>query len=131
MNRLKLSQKMKEAINEMISCTGYVSFIEVLISLDKLSEEDYQNWRNQRVAYLERVIRGNLGQLTFLLKEYRSYCHQLGLTPSFTRYNSWGKGNKKRLQFSKSANKHVEEAYATHYVRKKDINGNLRSRPSR
>jgi hypothetical protein len=33
-----------------------------------------------------------------------------------TVYNSWGKGPKVRLQFSKSGNKQIEESYATHYV---------------
>ncbi|MFE7064286.1 hypothetical protein ACFVAD_19335 [Sutcliffiella sp. NPDC057660] len=120
MNRLELSKKMKQQINGIVKRNGYVSFIEVLLSLEKLSQDDYQNWRKRRITYLERVVRGNLGQLNFMIKEYRSHCLQMGWKPSFTVYNSWGKGNKKLLRFSKSGNKHVEAAYATHYVRKSE-----------
>jgi hypothetical protein len=109
---------MKQKINGIVNRNGSVSFAEVLLSLEKLSQKDYQKWRTGRVVYLERVLRGNLGQLNFMLKEFRSYCLQMGWKPSFTGYYSLGKGNKKLLQFSKSGNKFVEDTYATHYVRK-------------
>ncbi|MDE5416058.1 hypothetical protein [Alkalihalobacterium chitinilyticum] len=119
MNRMEISQKMKKAIDGIVNRQGYVSFIDVLMSLNKLTQDDYQKWRNGGVSYLERVLRGNLNQLNFVLKEFRSYCLKQGLKPSWTGYYARGKGNKKRLQFSKSGSKFVEEAYATHYVKEK------------
>ncbi|MFV8830248.1 hypothetical protein [Alkalihalobacterium sp. APHAB7] len=100
MNRMEISQKMKKSIDGIVNRQGFVSFIDVLMLLNKLTQEDYRKWRNGGVSYLERVLRGNLNQLNYMLKEFRSYCLKQGLKPSWTGYYARGKGNKKRLQFS-------------------------------
>ena len=43
----------------------------------------------------------------------------LKLDKSWSGYNQYGKGVKRRLKFSKSGNINIEEAYATHYIDKK------------
>ncbi|MBU9723538.1 MULTISPECIES: hypothetical protein [Bacillaceae] len=121
MSRIKLEAKLKEAVDQLVEEKGYVSIIDILIKLDKLSQKDYESWRRGKVGYIERVVNWNLGQLNFLLKEFRSYCLKKGLSPSWTGYHSWGKGKKRLLQFSKSGNKDLEDAYATHYVRKNKV----------
>ena len=46
----------------------------------------------------------------------------LKLDESWTGYNQYGKGMKRRLRFSKSGNENIEKAYATHYIDKNRIN---------
>jgi len=38
-----------------------------------------------------------------------------------TVYESWGKGKKTLLQFSKSGDPRIETVYATHFVRPKHV----------
>jgi hypothetical protein len=121
MNKRELSKKVQATINKLIREKGYVSSVDLFIGLDKLSKEKYEDWRKKKIPYLERVIYGNLNQFSFIMKELRTYCIKRGMKPSKTIYNSWGKGPKVRLQFSKSDNKQIEESYATHYVSKKKI----------
>ena len=41
---------------------------------------------------------------------------------SWTGYNQFGKGIKRRLRFSKSGDKTIEDRYATHYIDKNRMN---------
>jgi len=66
--------------------------------------------------FLERVINCNLTRLGRLLRILRFHAHDLRLKPSGTAYMRWGKGPKQRLQFTKTGDPKVEEAYATHFV---------------
>jgi hypothetical protein len=50
------------------------------------------------------------------------YATELDLKSSLTRYNKYGKGVKRRLRFSKSGQKNIENRYATHYIDNKKIN---------
>jgi hypothetical protein len=94
----------------------FVAPVDVLMDLDILSEKDYENWRNGRVDYLERLCRVNLKKLNCILKEMRSYANKNNLKPSWTYYHGWGKNKKQKLRFSKSNNEHIEKLYATHYL---------------
>ena len=96
---------------------GFVVPIDVFMNLDCLSKQDYENWRNGRVPYLERVIKINLKKISFVMKYISIYGMDKQIKESDTVYNQWGKGNK-RLQFSKSGNPKIEKAYATYYLRK-------------
>lgn len=98
---------------------GYVSPVDLLLRMELISPQDYRDWRLGRVAYLERVTDGGLGKLNTILRELRAYARSQGLKPSKTIYNKWGKGNKKRLRFSKSGRSNVEDIYATHFVKHK------------
>ncbi|AST90847.1 hypothetical protein ACWE42_04120 [Sutcliffiella cohnii] len=118
MNRQQLLTKMKKVINTQCHKNNYVSFTEVLLGMGKLANEDYESWCTGKVYYLERLVKGNLGQLNYLLKEYHKHCLQLGWNPSITIYKKWGKGHKPTLRFSKSGLDHIEKAYSTHYVKK-------------
>ena len=52
----------------------------------------------------------------------RKFTKELELEKSCMGYNQYGKGKNRRLKFSKSGNKNIEDAYATHYIDKKRIN---------
>ena len=86
-----------------------------------LSQVDYENWRLNRVPYLERVLTLNLPTINFVMKMVRRNSLHGHLKPSMTVYKSWGKGKKVLLQFSKSGDPTLEMAYATHFVRPKHM----------
>ena len=51
------------AMAEILAAGGVVAPIDVLLRLGRITKERYEDWRFGRVAYLERVCVGNLGQL--------------------------------------------------------------------
>jgi hypothetical protein len=67
------------------------------------------------------------GQLSNLLRTLRQNAVKGKLKPSKTVYVSWGKGCKQRLRFSKSGHPRIEEAYATHFVKR---DKSLKDKPS-
>jgi hypothetical protein len=120
MNRTELSQKAKTAACNALRTKGYISMVDVLMLMGKLTKEEYERWRFRQVPYLEKVLPGNLNQLQFLLRTVRSHARdELRLKPSLTAYTSWGKGRRQPLRFSKSGNPYMEELYSTHYVSRK------------
>ena len=68
------------------------------------------------MPYLEKVIHGNLTRLSRLLRILRFHVHDLKLMPSPAVYSRHGKGRKQRLRFTKTGERRLEEAYATHFV---------------
>ena len=100
---------------------GYVCAVDILLQLDYLTKKDYEDWRFGRVDYLEMVCKINLGKLTLINKLIRKYSAELDLKSSWTGYNQYGKGINRRLRFSKSGDKTIEDRYATHYIDKDGI----------
>ena len=86
------------------------------MQLEYLTKKDYEDWRFGRVDYLEKVCRINLSKLTLINKWIRKYSVELELKSSWTEYNKYGKGVKRRLRFSKSGEKTIEERYAIHFI---------------
>ncbi|SDI74200.1 hypothetical protein [Natribacillus halophilus] len=118
MNRQKLRQRVFQHSEQILSEKGYVSPIDVLLKLERLTPKEVEDWRFKRTPHLERSMRGSLPSQNFVLKTIREFAQKKGLKPSFTFYKKWGKGPKQRLQFSKSGTKAIEERYATHYISK-------------
>jgi Fe-S-cluster containining protein len=116
MNTDEARASVRRSVSDVLRRQGFVSTVEVLMDMGKLSRKDYEDWRMGRVPFLEQVVGINLGRLQVILRELAATCRQLGLKESFTDYRKWGKGKKVRLRFSKSGDPHVEEAYATHFV---------------
>jgi hypothetical protein len=117
-NRAELVASMNRVSSELLREKGFISFVDVLIRMERLTKEDYESWRMRRVPFLERVIRLNLSQISHLLRTLRQNAVKGKLKPSKTVYMSWGKGSKQLLRFSKSGHPRIEEAYATHFVKK-------------
>lgn len=107
---------MNQAATELLREKGYISFIDVLLRMGRLTREDHEAWRTGKVHYLEKMIKINLAQANHLLRTLRQNAGKGGLKPSKTAYMSWGKDAKKPLRFSKSGDPNLEAAYATHYV---------------
>ena len=117
MDRAALIEKAKAAADRLLQAKGYISTVDVLLELGRLSPENHKRWRARQIPYLESVILGNLSQHAVLCRELSLYAKkERKLKPSHTVYLSWGKGRKQKLQFSKSGDSRMEELYSTHYV---------------
>ncbi len=120
-NRNQLLKRLSAVTSMLLHEKGYISFVEVLMEMGYLSKYDCESWRFKKVPYLERVINVNLKKINFMLRTMQKNCMNGKLKPSKTVYKSWGKGTKKLLRFSKSADPHIEEAYSTHFVKPKEL----------
>ena len=103
-------------MEEILRRGKIVAPVDVIVGVGLLSPEHLEEWRRGRIPYLERVINCNLTRLGRLLRILRFHAHDLNLKPSMTVYMRWGKGLKQRLQFTKTGDPRLEEAYATHFV---------------
>lgn len=110
---------MRRTIDALLGEKGVVSPLDLFLKLEKISPKLIEDWRFGRVPYLERVLQGGLGQLSFIMSTLREVARERGLKPSYTAYKRWGKGPKQPLRFSKFGDPNVERHYATHYVANK------------
>jgi len=62
MNRTELTRKMRAAADQVLRAKGYISVVEVLLAMGRLSKEDYERWRFRQVPHLESVLPGSLDQ---------------------------------------------------------------------
>jgi hypothetical protein len=118
MNNADLDKEVKRLVHSNRYEKGYVCSVDILLQLDYLTKKDYDDWRFGRIDYLERVCNINLNKLTLINKLIRKYSTELNLKDSWTGYNQFGKGIKRRLRFSKSGEQTIEDRYATHYIDK-------------
>lgn len=108
------------AIAEILKRCGYVAPVDVLLQTQRITKQQYEDWRFGRVPYLERVTSGGLGTMGRILRIIELHCRKLNLKPSPTVYHKWGKGARGiTLRFSKSGDPNVEAAYARHFVQQK------------
>ncbi len=121
MNNVDLEKKVKSLVHLNRYEKGLVCAVDILLELNYLTKKDYENWRFGRVNYLEKVCNTNLSKLTLINKLIRKYSTELGLKSSWTGYNQFGKGVKRRLRFSKSGDKTIEDRYSTHYIDRERI----------
>jgi hypothetical protein len=122
MNNIELEKKVISTARSLIYEKGYVCSVDMLLRLGYLTKDAYESWRFGKIGYLEKACTTNLSKLSLINKTIRKVAFNLKLEPSLTPYNRYGKGPKTRLLFSKSANKNIEEAYATHYLDQMRIN---------
>lgn len=119
MNNKELEKKVKQIVSELSYLKGYICSFDVLLKLGFIRQSDYQEWRLGKIPYLEKVCDANLHKLSTINKFIRKFAAELSLEASWTGYNKYGKGPKKRLIFSKIRDTKIEYAYATHYLNKK------------
>jgi hypothetical protein len=105
------------AVGVVLEKKGFVSPVEVLLQLQRISKQQYEDWRFGRIPYLERVTIGGLGTMSRILRILDLHCRTQGLVPSQTAYCQWGKrGKGLPLRFSKSGNSNIEAAYSCHFI---------------
>lgn len=120
LNQQDLIKQTNLAASKLLGEKGYISVVEVLMELGKLSKADYENWRFRRVPYLEQVITLNLHKINLVLRTLQANAQNGHLKASHTVYTSWGKGPRQVLRFSKSGAPQLEQAYSTHFVKRKE-----------
>ncbi len=116
MNQTDLKKAIRKNIHVLLEEKKYVSSVDLLMKLGYLSKSEYEKWRFGKVDFLERACKVKLSKLSFINKNLRIISRELNLKPSVTVYMQYGKGAKRKLQFSKSNKRNIEQAYATHYV---------------
>src|SRR5579872_2360940 len=89
------------AVSSILETNRVVTPVDVLLTLQRITKQQYEDWRFGRVPYLERVVVGNLGKMNRILRCLDHCCRALKLTPSQTVYHKWGRGGKRIvLRFS-------------------------------
>ncbi len=116
MKNSELKNEIEQVGKQIIEEKNYLCSIDVLLKLNYLSKDDYEKWRFGKVEYLEKLCTVNLKKLSAINQTIVEIAKHWNLKKSWTAYNKYGKGEKKRLRFSKSGNKQIEESYATHYI---------------
>lgn len=130
----KYYEKVVRAMAEVLERQEFVSPIDVMLQLQRLTPKQIEDWRFARIAYLERVTIGGLGTVNRTLRLMGFHAHELNLIPSQTTYRKWGKGNKRiTLRFSKSGEPKLEAAWSRHYTCPKRIRelGKLKESPQK
>jgi hypothetical protein len=113
----KLYVPVARAVAEILKKESVVTPVDVIMRMDRLAKENYEDWRFGRIPYLEKVFVGNLSKANRILLILRYHAQALHLTPSQTEYRKWGKGGKRIvLRFSKGGHPRIEAAYSCHYV---------------
>jgi len=112
----KYYPRVVRAAGKILARADVVAPIEILIEMGNLSKKNYEAWRKGKVPFLERVFEGNISKANRILRIIGFHAHDLNMVPKITHYHQWGKGKKRALQFSKSGDKKLEEAYSRHYL---------------
>ena len=115
-NRINIEKRVIQIAETLLYKQQYVSPIDIFLGLGWLQPVHVQEWRKGGVPYLEKVIQGNLGKISFAMKCFSKWAREKNLKPSETSYLLRTKGAKKEAMFSKSGNPSIEKAYSTHYV---------------
>lgn len=114
----KVFPSIAKAVTEILLSGNVVTPVEVLLRLQKLRKQDYENWRFGRIPYLERACTANLSVLCRILRILALHMQAMGLRPSQTAYHKWGRGKSIVLRFSKSGDPNLEASYSRHYITK-------------
>jgi hypothetical protein len=115
----KLYPAIARAVAAILETNNVVTPVDLLLGLQRISKQHYEDWRFGRVPYLERVCVGSLSTLSAILRLLDHHARAIGLKPSQTVYHKWGKGGKRiLLRFSKTGEPALETAYSRHYVAK-------------
>jgi hypothetical protein len=104
-----------KATEDLLREKGFVAPVDLFIRMDLFSPESVEDWRRGRIPYLERLILCNLSKSSRILRILQMHAHDLDLKPVTTVYKRWTKGPRRLLWFSKTGDRHVEDAYARHF----------------
>ncbi|MCP3915307.1 MAG: hypothetical protein GY711_07110 [bacterium] len=107
----KIYCRIVAAVERILEREREVRPVDVLVEMGLVSRTAVADWRAGRVPYLERVVRCNLAKASRILRILRMHAHDRKLSPKVVGYRHKGR----RLRFSKSGDRGVEEAYARHF----------------
>lgn len=124
MTKNDIEKRVYYCATQLIYEKGYISPVDLLVKMERITPKQLEEWRFKKIPYLERVTIGNLSKLNKILSALRKFASEQNLKPSTSVYLSWGKGPKQRLRFSKTGNPYMEEQYSTHYMRPSKVKVN-------
>jgi hypothetical protein len=84
LNREALQKKVRQTVHHLVLEKGFVSTLDLLLQMEKVSLVAVKKWRFGSVPYLEREVRGNLSQLNFILNMLHEVAREMELKPSYT-----------------------------------------------
>lgn len=111
-----MKQRALQAAEEALHKNQYVSPIDFLIGMKLLQPVHVEEWRRGKIPYLEQVIQGSIGKITFCMEFLCAWAKEKGLKPSPTIYLAKSSGPKRELKVSASGDPEIEQFYRTHYV---------------
>ena len=114
-----LYPKIVDAFSRILKEKKFVSPLDIFRELFLLEKKHIEDWRFKRVPFLEKVLKCNLHKASRILQISKHHANDLDLKPSKTVYMKFGKGPKIILRFTKTGDKNIEEAYSTHFVKKR------------
>jgi hypothetical protein len=113
----KLYPAIARTVAAILETKNVVTPVDVLTRLQRISNQQYEDWQFGRIPYLERVCVGSLPTLGAILRVLYHHARAIGLKASQTVYRKWGRGSKHvALRFSKTGEPAVEAACSRHYV---------------
>lgn len=105
------------AVDRTLKSQNFVTPIAVFIAIGLLDQWETDQWRKGQISYLELVLKCNLAKANRILRILRFHADDLNLKPSITVYCRRTACGNIPLQFSKSGDRNLEEAYSRHFVR--------------
>jgi len=120
-NKLLSDRVRKAAASVMQKNGGRLSYPELFIEMDILTEKNYLDWRKGRVPFLEGVITCNLSKLARIMTAVRRLAQEQGQDRVV--------GGKQKCRYSKSGNPHLEEEYRSTYSKRKNKQQVPQARP--
>jgi hypothetical protein len=115
-NDKRMEERAARVAEAVLAERGFVTPIDVLVGLGWLQESRVEDWRQGRVAYLEKVTLANLSKISRAMRAFRRWAQRRGLKPSETGYVRRTHGHRRPLRFSKSGAPAIERAYRTHWA---------------
>lgn len=112
-NLTDIKKRVVQTAETVLCKQQYVSPIDIFIGIGWLQPIHVQDWRKGKIPYLEKVIQGDLGKISFAMKCFRKWATEKKLKPSKTVYLLRTKSPQKEAVFSKSGNFNIEKAYIT------------------
>lgn len=107
----KYYPRVVKAVAKLSSRNAPVSAPAVFVEMGMLSEEHLQAWRQGKVPYLERVIKGSLGKTSRVVRLISFHAHDLKLPPAPPHAAGPITHRGRPLRFCKTGERRLEEAY--------------------
>jgi hypothetical protein len=114
-SRQEITGRVRRVAEQTLAEKGYAAPIDVLEGLGWLAPVRVDEWRQGRLAVLERGVQANLSKISDGMADFRRWARERGLVPSPTEYVARTR-DRRPLQFSLSGKPSIEGAYSTHWV---------------
>ncbi|MGZ8632926.1 MAG: DUF2293 domain-containing protein [Solirubrobacteraceae bacterium] len=111
----RLEERVARAAQAALDAHGFVTAIDVLLSLGWVEPRRVDEWRQGRIECLEEALQVGPDKIPVALRLFDSWAQHQGLSPSETAYVARTRA-RPTLRFSKGGDGEVERAYRTHWV---------------